>query len=619
MAVETAAPRRLRARSQANRVALAIWAGLATALILLVVDGLWAGRSLVRNLTIARSQLNVGIEAIVTGDPEGARPHFLVAAQAADRAAEAAGHPSLGIAGLLPVAGPNIDAAARVAAASRETAAAGATMIEVARTLDWTDIGLPGSAAAGSLDVEALEAAAPQMDRVVARLDGALTELEEVGDGLVGPIATGYRDALENLTDRADLATRLRDAIRLGPAMFGGDRTRRYLLSVSSLGLPRPAGGAPTAVGILAADQGSMRLESLVGGLGSLAPAPPELVGTSSSPDWPTTARLLLDAARAAGAPRLDGVISLDAIALEDLVWVAGDVEVPNHRLPLSDATTAGALELDAFQASTDDEAARTHAAWTSEILRSFLARRPGFESFALAAARDAQARHLAIYARQGATQALVSALGLDGAAPQPAAGALPVIASWSATEASHVGALVDTRVHQEVRLRSDGSAGVLMEISFDNGAGTEPRSALLGHGGAVPVGAFAADVTVYVPERARSLTAETSRPSPISVRKDLGYRTVTGSVSIRGGESSTLTVTYVVEDAVAAGGDDRGLVLQLLPQPTLEGIAYALRITTPEGATIVSASPVLDVRGSSASFTEQRGGPTNLEIRYVE
>jgi hypothetical protein len=621
MAVETAAPRRVRARTRGNRVALAIWAGLATAVVLLAVDGLWAGRSLLRNLTIARSQLIVGIEAVVTGDPEGARPHFVVAALAADRAVEAAGHPSMGIAGLLPVAGPNIEAAGEVATASRETAAAGAAMIDVARTLGWTDIGLPGATAAGSLDVEALALAAPQMDGVVARLQGALADLEAAGGGrLLGPVGTGYGDALESLTRRADLAARLRDALRLGPAMFGGDRTRRYLLSVPSLGVPRPAGGAATTLGILVADQGALRVESLVGGLGGLAPAPPELVDAATSPDWPTTAQALLQAARRAGAPRLEGVISLDAIALEDLVWISGDVRVSGRKLPLSESTTAAALEIDAFQEPADEKAARTHAAWTSEILRTFLGSRPGLESFALATARDARTRHLAIYARRSSTQELVSALGLDGAMPDPQPGVLPAIASWSATAASHVGAFVDTRIRQDVRLRSDGSATVLMEVSFENSAGSGSRSALLGQGGAgIPVGAFAGDVTVYVPDDARNLAAETSRPSPIDLEEDLGYRTVTGSVSIRGGESSTFTVTYSLKEAVRAEGDERRVVLLLLPQPTLEGIAYAIRIQAPDEARIVSASPELDVRGGSATFAEVRGGPTDLEISYVE
>jgi hypothetical protein len=617
MSVESAATR-VRARSSANRVALAIGAGLATFVILLALDGFVAGRSLLSNLTIARSELGIGIEAIVTGDPRGARPHFVAAAAAADRAIAAAGHPSMGIAGLLPVAGPNIDAAAGVAAASRDTAAAGAALVRVAETLEWTDIGLPAAAAAGSLDVEAIRAAAPQMDEVVARLDAAMTELQATGgEDLVGPVATGYRDALQNLARRTDLATRLRDALRLGAAMFGQDRAQRYLLVVPSLGMPRAGGGVPSTVGLLVADQGSMRIESLTGGISGLAPAPPELVSAPSSPDWPTAARELLDAARAAGAARLDGVISLDAIALQDLVWVAGDVDV-DRRLPLTDATAAGALEIDSFQVPQDPQAAQTHADLASEIVRGFLSVRPGVETFAIASSSDAHARHLQIYARRRSTQALVASLGLAGETPEPEAGVLPVVAAWSSTDPSHVGALVDPRVRQEVRLRPDGSASVLMEVSFENGAGTKPRSVLLGHGGAgVPVGTFAADVTVYVPDGARRLSAETSSPSPITIEPELGYRAVRGSVSIPGGDSSTLTVAYLVRDAVAVIDEERALVLRLVPQPTLAGITYALRLTVPEGATIVSASPDVEVRSSTASFTGRRGGPTDLEIRY--
>ena len=619
MAVETSAPR-VHARTQGNRVALAVWAGLATAAILLLIDGLVAGRSLIRNLTIARSELNVGIEAVVTGDPGAAAPHFEGAAAAADRAAAAAGHPALGIAGLLPVAGANIDAAAQVAEASRDTALAGTAMVRVARTLDWTDIGLPAAAAAGSLDIGALEEAAPQMDAVVARLAGALTELEAIGgDGLVGPVATGYRDALENLARRADLAARLRDAIRLGAAMFGGERTHRYLLCVPSLGRPRAGGGAPATVGLLVAEQGSLLVEPIGGGLGGLTPAPDELLAVTPSPDWPTTATALLDAARAAGAPRLDGAISLDSIALQDLVWVAGDVSVQRRGLALSDSTTAAALELDAFLVPVQAKAARTHASWTSEIVRSFLARRPGIESFALATAHDAHARHLRIFATRRATQGLVSALGLDGAMPAPEKGVIPVMASWSSTDESHVGALVATRIGQDVRLRADGSAVILTEVSFENGAGTDPPSQLLGLGKqGVPVGTFAADVTVHLPAGARSIEAETSRPSPISVGEDLGYATVIGSVSIRGGSSATLTVGYVVRNAVVERDDGKALALRLLPQPTLEGIGYSVRITLPEGAGFVSTRGLV-VRGSTASFTGVRTGPADVEVVYVE
>jgi hypothetical protein len=76
MAPDPASSRRWRPRTRRRRVTLAIWAGLATFAILLLLDGLWAGRTLVRGLTRARSELIVAIESLVTGDPDAAAPHF---------------------------------------------------------------------------------------------------------------------------------------------------------------------------------------------------------------------------------------------------------------------------------------------------------------------------------------------------------------------------------------------------------------------------------------------------------------------------------------------------------------------------------------------------------------
>ncbi|MDQ4109186.1 MAG: hypothetical protein M3138_10330, partial [Actinomycetota bacterium] len=106
---------RWRPTTRGRRVALAVGAGLATFVLLLILDGVWAGRILVRGLTSARSELAVAIESIVTGDPEAAAPHFAAAQRAADEALGATGHPSMGIARLLPLAGSNIEAAAAVA------------------------------------------------------------------------------------------------------------------------------------------------------------------------------------------------------------------------------------------------------------------------------------------------------------------------------------------------------------------------------------------------------------------------------------------------------------------------------------------------------------------------
>lgn len=614
MASEPAAPRRWRPRTPGRRVALAVGAGLATFAILVVLDGVWAGTSLLRNLTRARSELGVAIGSIVTGDPEAAAPHFVAAAGAADDALGAVGHPSMAIAGLLPVVGDNIDAAAAVAESSGATARAGTTMVRVSRDLAWTDIGLPASTAAGRLDIPAFEAAAPSMDAVVSRLREALQRLEAAGEGrLIGPVAVGYRDALEGLELRADLASRLRDVIHLMPAMFGGEEPRRYLVCVPSLGVPRPGGGAPTAVGVLTAADGSLTIEPL-------APAPEAIARVPGSPDWPTTARALSVAAKEVGFPRLDGVIRLDAVALQDLVWAIGDVEVPGRKLPFSDRTTTDALEIDAFLGSSPRKASSLQAAWVSRILLEFLARRPGVESFALATAADARDRHLAVYLVRPDEQRLVKALGLDGRARFGGRGFLPVVASWASTSSSHVGALVDVAIRYDVAVRPDGSASVRTEVLFENrAAGTGPPSVLLGRPAAgVGVGTFAADVTLYLPADARNVVAETSRPSPIEVGARLGLSTVTGSVTVRGAESTTLTATYAVDDAVRTVEGVHELVLRLVPQPTIAGIRYQVRISLPEGSTIASGSPAIERHGRTAAFSGVRAGPVDLELRYV-
>lgn len=610
MASHPAPSGRWRPRTRRRRVALAVWAGLATFAILLVLDGIWASRNLVRGLTSARSELAVAIESIVTGDPDAAAPHFAAAGEAADDAIGATGHPSLGLAGLLPVVGSNIDAAAAVGEASRATADAGTTMVEVARDLGWTDIRIPASEAIGTLNIEAFESALPGMSSVVDQLRQAATALEASGgDGLVGPVASGYRDSVDGMSRRADLAARFRDSMQLATTMFGGQR--RYLLSVPALGVPRPGGGIPAAVGLLVADNGSLELEPMT-------TAPKAISDIDVSLDWPKTARMLMKTVAGSEIGAVDGVISIDAVALQDLVWMIGDVDADG--MAFSDETTTTGVEIDPFLGNNPPKTARVHAVRVFQILDALLDRRPGVESFALAGAADARGRHLSIYLPGAEERRLLRSLGLDGGAKLKGEGTLPVVATWSSLGNAHVGALVKTTIQQTVTIRPNGSASVEAEVLFDNGAETEPPSVLLGRPvDGLPVGTFASDVTLYVPKTAKHIAAETSQPSPIASGQDLGLATVTGSIEVRGGGSTSLTVSYSVPDVVRTVDGAKEVVLRVVPQPTLSGVRYQLRIALPEGSIILSASPGLEGRGDTATFSGVRGGIVDLELRFGE
>jgi hypothetical protein len=275
-------------------------------------------------------------------------------------------------------------------------------------------------------------------------------------------------------------------------------------------------------------------------------------------------------------------------------------------------------LEIDAFLGDVSTKAARLHADRVSEILQALLDRRPGVESFALAAAADTRGRHLSIYLPGRTDARLIRSLGLDGRARLRGTGSIPVVASWSASGTSHVGALVNTTVVQTVSIQTNGSAAVEAEVLFENGAGTDPPSVLLGRPvGAQPIGTFAADVTLYLPKAAEQIEAETSRPSPITVGKELGLATVTGSIAVRGGESTSLTVAYVVPDAVRTVNGAKEITLRLVPQPTMAGIRYEIRVSLPDGSTILSSSPQLDRRGDAAVFSGVQGGAVDLDLRF--
>jgi hypothetical protein len=349
-----------------------------------------------------------------------------------------------------------------------------------------------------------------------------------------------------------------------------------------------------------------------------LTPAPDAIAQVPASPDWPVTARSLLATARSSGLGRLDGVIMLDAVALQDLVWVSGDVPVRGRRLALSDGTTAQALEIDAFLGTDADRTDERYASWATDILYSFLSVRPSLESFALATTADARNRHLELFLARPEAQRLVRSLGLDGRARLGNRNVLPLATTWATTGSSHVGALVDTTIRVGVRVRDDGSAAVETEVVFDDRAGTGSPSVLLGRpSSGFPVGTFAADATVYVPIDARRVVAETSRPSPIRVDEDLRHTTVTGSVEVDGGTSTTFTVSYVVDDVARSVEGWNQLTIRCLPQPTIEGTRYQVGIRLSDGSRIGPTSPELRARGTSASFAGTLSGPVDLQLRY--
>jgi len=617
MAGRVRLPHARRHRSTARRITLAVFAGLATLAILLTLDGIWAGRTMFRGVSSARSALTEGAVAVVTGDPQAAVPHFEHAASAADSALDASGHPSISLLGRLPWLGDNLGAVEAVAQASRSSADAGMAMVEAARILDWRDLRLPAAEAIGAVDLAKIEQATPAIDRVASELGAAAARLEAADTGrLVGPVASGYDDALETLQRRAAIALDTRDFMEVLPRFLGGGARRRYLLAIQTLGRPQGTGGEVDLVGVLSARDGVMTLSS------ALTPAGEAFAATTTTTDARAAGANLMAAATDAGFGKLDGVVLADSLWLADALWTTGSVEVADRALPVNSDQAAKVLEREVFEARDAGAAATRRAEVATAIVESYLARRPATEAFAVALARDVAEQDLVIVASKPRDRRMLEGLGAGGTSRAPARQAVSV--TWDTVVDNHAAVFTRREVSHRVVLEADGSARVRTVVSLVNEAPDGPPSALLGFdlpatvpepAGVNPVGGWAADVGVAIPRKAERITAETSIPSETTTAKDEGSKSVVARLAADPGDSMSLTVSYRMADAKTVDGIYRVLVT---PQPAWPAGVVRVRIDAPPGVAIAEASEEFEVGGLSARYVGTPTRPFVLWVRFA-
>jgi len=616
LATHVRLPHARRRRSTARRIVLAALAGLAALVVLLLVDGVWAGRSMFLGVSSARSALTEGSIAVVTGDPGASIPHFEHAAEAADSAISAGGHPSIALARRIPWLGDNLDAVRAVAEASRRSADAGLAMAEAARILGWQDLRIPAEAI-GDVDLAKLQQATPAIDEVATELGAALAQLEAADTGrLVGPVAAGYEDSLGTLRRRAKIALDTRDLVELLPRFLGSGAPRHYLLAVQTLGRPQGTGGEVDLIGVLTADDGVLSLDA------PLSPADDAFADATATTDARAAGDDLLAAAREAGLGELDGVMLTDSLWLANALWTTGSVDVTERRLPVNGDEAAEVLEREVFEGADASAAAARRAEVATAIVESYLTGRPATEAFAVGLARDIDERHLVVVVARPRERRILERLGAGGV-PLGAAQQLLSV-TWNTEVDNHAAVFTRRDVSHRVMLQDDGSARVRTVITLLNEAPEEPASALLGFplpatvaepADVNPVGGWAADVDVALPPKADRVTAETSIPSETDTVRDNGRTTVIGRLATDPGDSMSLIVGYRVADARIDDGVYRLLVL---PQPSWPPGPIRIHIAAPPGAVIAEASEQLVVGGMSADYTGTPSQPFSLWIRYT-
>ena len=294
----------------------------------------------------------------------------------------------------------------------------------------------------GLVRLEGVDALGGALEATTRSLERADRRLSEARQGFVVPFLDGaLADARARVRSALPDARTAALATRVVPPLLGDPAPRRYFLALQTPAESRGSGGIPGSFGELVFDRGRVRLERIgrsrdlnLGGdpAGRALSGPPDYLAryarfrpertwqnVTMSPDFPSVARVIEQLYPQSGGRDIDGVISVDPIALAALLRLTGPVRVPEWPEPLSALNAVDVLLREQYTRFPDAERVDFLES-TAEAVFDRLAHTtlppPGVVLRTLAPA--VRSRHLQLHSTNPDEQRLFELVGAAGAMP---------------------------------------------------------------------------------------------------------------------------------------------------------------------------------------------------------
>ncbi|MET4589364.1 DUF4012 domain-containing protein [Arthrobacter sp. 754] len=263
-------------------------------------------------------------------------------------AKEAANDPLWTLATGLPGLGSNFSAVAEVARSADDVVGFGLEpLVSVYGTLDWEAL-LPTSEGA---DLATLEEASPSISAAAHAVWLSADRLDQIdASRLLPQVADPLTQARDQLNDVTGALNAAAAAAKITPGMLGAQTPRNYLLMIQNNAEVRASGGIPGALAVVGLDKGKLSLgsQSSAAALGAMSPIvhlDPEqqaiysgragkfMQDVNLTPDFPTAAATAQTMWERKTGQRVDGVISIDPVALGYILDATGPVNISQPEL----------------------------------------------------------------------------------------------------------------------------------------------------------------------------------------------------------------------------------------------------------------------------------------------
>ncbi|WP_258006475.1 DUF4012 domain-containing protein [Arthrobacter sp. AFG20] len=514
---------------------------------------------------------------VLTDDGNAAEVTVRELQERTSRAREAATDPVWMMASAMPWFGANFQATSEIAASADDVAKLGAApLVGILKTLDWKSL-LPNEQ---GLDLGPLAAAQPQLASAALAVRQSSDRLNGINaDALMPQISTPLihaREQLQSLRVGLDSAA---DAARVLPGMMGEKSSRHYLLLIQNNAELRATGGIPGALAVLNVDNGKLSLDSqtsasALGAFNPVVSVDPEqssifsarlgkfMQDVNLTPDFPTAAQTAQTMWKKETGEQLNGVLSIDPVALSYVLDATGPVrvndphlqEISQGNLPaeLTSKNVVPTLLSDVYSKISEPELQDVYFAGVAQEVFSKVSSGSGDTKKLLdGLTRGASEGRVLLWSSDSDEEAVISKYTLGGSIT--GTGISP--AHFGVYFNDGTGAKMDYHVKRTVQLIEECPAGGYSEIKVRiTSTNTAPKDAATSlpeyvtGGGAfgVPAGSVQTNVIAYGPVQSNVETVLVAGKKTSFASQRHSGRPV-GSVTVRlaPGESSTVDFTF--------------------------------------------------------------------------
>jgi len=436
----------------------------------------------------------------------------------------------------------------------------------------------------GQIDVKALAALAPAVASASEVLDVNADRVREIeAERLLGPLVRPVLDLQRQVDDADRAADAAGRVMRLAPASLGADGEKNYLLVFQTNAEIRSTGGMGGVFVLLNAENGKLTLadqassESLNRAADGSRLADAKLTkdeerafgtimgrdvrSTNISPDFPRVARIWADRAAESYGVDVDGVISLDAVAMSYVMRGVGSVDVPGGRLTADNTLDRllNGVYLE-YEEPADQDAYFEEA--TGRTFQAVMGGRGDWTKIVSGLSDAAAERRVQMWFRDKKAEGVIADTAIAGTVAQR--GDTPRVGLYitdSAQSKMQYYLRYDTRV-KATTCTADRGQAILVTTSFRNQFSGNPDKApwyITGNGTRTKKGNQLLTYRLLAPKGGKVTGFTIDGREQLLAASDVTYRgrpVQYGTLVVKPGDE--ISVTWRVETAPGADGDAR-------------------------------------------------------------